>query len=148
MKNYEAIDISGDAGIRAFGDTSAELFANAALGMYSLMADPESVRATENIEVSVRHKALDGLLLAWLNELIYRFDVHGFLAREIVVTISPSPRETEAGDREYLFGASLSGENFDPERHRGKLLVKAATYHNLKVEQKGTRWVAEVIFDI
>jgi SHS2 domain-containing protein len=148
MKQYEAIDISGDAGIRAYGGSPAELFVNAALGMYGLIVDPETVRAMEHIEVSVRHRSLDGLLVAWLNELIYRFDVQGFLAREIVVTTFPSTKEVDAQDREYFLGASLSGENFDPERHQGKLLIKAATYHNLKVEQNEDSWIAEVIFDI
>ena len=148
MKKYEVIDISGDAGIRAFGRSSGELLANAALGMYSLIVDPQTVRATGHIEVTVRHASLDGLLLAWLNELIYRFDVHGFLARDIVVMTSSSTKKADAEDREYLLGASLSGENFDPERHQGKLLVKAATYHNLKVEQNDDYWTAEVIFDI
>ena len=148
MKKYEVIDISGDAGIRAFGGSPGELLANAALGMYSLIVDPQTVRATGHIEVSVRHASLDGLLLAWLNELIYRFDVDGFLARDIVVTTSSSTKKADAEDREYLLGASLSGENFDPERHRGKLLVKAATYHNLKVQQNDDYWTAEVIFDI
>jgi SHS2 domain-containing protein len=148
MKKYETIDISGDAGIRAFGMSPGELFANAALGMYSLIVDPETVHATEHIEVSVRHASFDGLLLAWLNELIFRFDVRGFLAKEIRVTISSSTKEVEAEERGYLLSAFLSGESFDPERHKGKLLVKAATYHNLKVGRHNARWIAEVIFDI
>ncbi|MDA8105079.1 MAG: archease [Nitrospiraceae bacterium] len=148
MKKYEAIDISGDAGIRAFGRSPGELFVNAALGMYSLIVDAETVLATGHIEVTVRHASLDGLLVAWLNELIFRFDVHGFLARDIVVIAFSSTKKADAEDREYLLAASLSGESFDPERHQGKLLVKAATYHNLKVEHRDGDWTAEVIFDI
>ncbi|RME12242.1 MAG: archease, partial [Aquificota bacterium] len=29
-----------------------------------------------------------------------------------------------------------------------KLVIKAATYHDLRVEREGDLWVAEVIFDI
>jgi SHS2 domain-containing protein len=148
MKRYEVLDISGDAGIRAFGMSPDELFAHAALGMYSLIVDPATVLPSERIEVSVRHALLDGLLLAWLNELIYRFDIRGFLAREIAVTISSSTEEGIGEDRRYLLVASLSGEDFDPKRHRGRLLLKAATYHNLKVEQRDGNWTAEVIFDV
>jgi SHS2 domain-containing protein len=39
MKQFETIDISGDAGLRAFGKDLPELFANAGIGMYSLMTD-------------------------------------------------------------------------------------------------------------
>jgi SHS2 domain-containing protein len=44
--------------------------------------------------------------------------------------------------------ARISGEEFDPERHEGKLLIKAATYHRLKIENRDHGWKAEIIFDI
>ncbi|MDA8432011.1 MAG: archease [Nitrospiraceae bacterium] len=144
MKRYEAVDISGDAGVRAFGKSAGELFANAALGMCSLIADPETVRPEERLEISLRRGSLGGLLVAWLNELIFLFDARGFLARDITAAVSPSP----GGGEDFFLTASVSGEHFDPERHRGKLLLKAATYHRLKVEQKEDFWTAEVIFDI
>jgi SHS2 domain-containing protein len=148
MRPYEFLDISGDAGIRAFGDTPGELFVNAALGMYSLTIDPDTVRKSDTIEVSLTHQSLEGLLVSWLNELIFRFDAHGFIGKEIAITEPPSAKELKGVDREYSMSASVSGEPFDPERHKGKLLVKAATYHRLKVENKDGRWTAEVIFDI
>jgi SHS2 domain-containing protein len=36
----------------------------------------------------------------------------------------------------------------DPLRHRARLIVKAATYHQLKIERRGGLWVAEVYLDI
>jgi SHS2 domain-containing protein len=148
MKRYEVLDISGDAGVRAFGVSPPVLLVNAALAMYSLIVDPHTVRAIKQVEVRVRHESLDGLLLAWLNELVYRFDVEGFLAREITVTTFSSPGRDDSENHEYFLGASLSGEDFDLERHQGKLLLKAATYHNLKVVQSNGIWTAEIIFDI
>ncbi len=41
MKRFELIDISGDAGIRVFGESLEDLFLNAAAGMYSLITDPD-----------------------------------------------------------------------------------------------------------
>ncbi|MBM4129219.1 MAG: archease, partial [Nitrospira sp.] len=37
---------------------------------------------------------------------------------------------------------------FDPERHERKLLVKAATYHMLRIERTDDVWEIDVIFDI
>jgi len=142
------LDVTGDAGIRAFGGTPAELFLNAALAMYSLLIDPSTVDNKEKIEISIRHVSLEGLMVSWLNELVFRFDAYGFMAGEITVTGFSPPAEEEAETREYSLNAVLSGERFDPERHSGKLLIKAATYHGLKVEQAGGLWRAEVIFDI
>jgi SHS2 domain-containing protein len=42
----------------------------------------------------------------------------------------------------------LKGGTFDPERHSSKLVIKAATYHRLKVEKLEDGYLAEVIFDI
>jgi len=42
----------------------------------------------------------------------------------------------------------LKGGPFDPERHPSKLVIKAATYHRLKVERLQDGFLAEVIFDI
>ncbi|NJD57429.1 MAG: archease [Nitrospirae bacterium] len=138
MKQFETIDISGDAGIRAFGRDLPELFANAAAGMYSLVTDLSGVAETGRIDVSVHSETLEGLLVAWLNELIFRFDAYGFVGKKIAI-----------GDLTDIgVSATLSGEEFDPAKHEQKLLVKAATYHRLSIHKKDDHWEAEVVFDI
>ena len=138
MKIYEQIDISGDAGIRAFGKTLEELFENAAAGMYSLVTDPEGVLDERELRVSVESHSREGLLVAWLNELIFLFDTRAFIGKRANVRF-PGDNRLEG---------EVWGEEFDPKRHRSGLLVKAATYHKLGVEKKGDIWEAEVIFDI
>lgn len=148
MIPYESLDISGDAGIRAFGRTAEELFVNAALGMYDLIIDMEGIRKTETVEISLTHDSPDGLLVSWLNELIFRFDAHGFIAKEIIINEFLFGGDIKGNGPAYSIKASLSGEYFDPARHQGKLLLKAATYHKLKIENEKGRWTAEIIFDI
>ena len=138
MKGYEQIDISGDAGIRAFGGTLEELFENAAVGMYSLMTDPEGVLDEGKLSVSVESHSREGLLVAWLNELIFFFDTRAFVGKRASVRFSGAHR----------LDGDVWGEEFDPERHGSGLLIKAATYHRLEIEKKGDRWESEVIFDI
>lgn len=152
MKRFELVDISADAGIVAFGRSARELFENAAAGMYSLITDVGSVRERKSIEIAVEKDSLERLLVAWLNELIFHFDTDGFIAREIVITAFSAPSEKAPGEIEpeesFVLKASLSGEDFDPARHEGKLLLKAATYHNLLIEKAGDTWRSEIIFDI
>lgn len=138
MERFETIDISGDAGIRAFGSGPGEVFANAALGLYSLVTDLEQVAEKRTVRVEVKADSREGLLVNWLNELIFDLDTYGFIGRRIDVL------EFD-GDR---IAASVSGEEFDPDRHERRLLVKAATYHRLRIEENAGGWVAEVIFDI
>jgi SHS2 domain-containing protein len=138
MKPYEQIDISGDAGIRAFGKTLEELFENAAVGMYSLMTDSESILDERKLSASVESHSREGLLVAWLNELIFLFDTRAFVGKRAHVRFPVDNR----------LEGEVWGEEFDPKRHRSGLLVKAATYHQLGVKRKDDLWEAEVIFDI
>ena len=138
MKRFELIDISGDAGIRAFGKDLDDLFLNAAAGMYSLITDPGNVRPKKTIEIKTEGSSQEGLLVSWLNELIFHFDTYGFIGRVIHIH--------ELHDT--LIRATVTGEDFTPEKHGGGLLIKAATYHKLKIERKEDHWEADVIFDI
>ncbi|MDP3048095.1 MAG: archease, partial [Thermodesulfovibrionales bacterium] len=76
MKQFEIIDISGDVGIRAFGKSIEEAFKNSAIGMYSLITDLDDVKGEKSISISVESNSLEGLLVSWLNELIFHFDAY------------------------------------------------------------------------
>ncbi len=153
MKNFEVIDISGDVGLKAFGKSLKETFINAATGMFSLITDLKYVEEKRTINVSVESDTIEGLLISWLNELIFYFDAYGFLGKRVMIT-EFTPYQSNIGVEQsvsrqaYKLGASVSGEDFDPERHESKLLIKAATYHMLKVEKKNGGWEINVIFDI
>ncbi len=147
MPQFEALDIFGDAGIRAFGSDLKELFKNAALGMYSLITEIDSIREIKAIEISIESSSLEGLLVTWLNELIFHFDAYGFIGKRIAVHDLSSPEDGHT-EKRFAATASVSGEEFDPLRHEGKLLVKAATYYTLKLQETGGTWEAEIIFDI
>jgi SHS2 domain-containing protein len=138
MERFNIIDISGDVGLTAFGGSLQEAFINAAIGMYSLMTGLDAVALTKTIYVSVENQSPDGLLVSWLNELIFHFDAYGFIGKKIDIKEFSEKR----------ISARIAGEEFDPERHEGKLLIKAATYHQLKIEKKEERWEISVIFDI
>ena len=154
MKNFEVLDISGDVGLKAFGKNLKDTFVNVAIGMYSLITNLEEIRGQKLIDVSVQGDSMEGLLVSWLNELVFYFDAYGFIGKEIVMNeFTPSlaslPSEgRECGGVGCRLKATVSGEEFDPDRHESKLLIKAATYHRLKVEKTNAEWEINVIFDI
>lgn len=147
MPSFETLDTSGDAGIRAFGDDLKDLFMNAALGMYSLITDAEAVGERKAIEIFLESNSLEGLLISWLNELIFHFDTYGFIGKKIAIT-EFVPREDKPAGEQFAVRAFVSGEEFDPLRHQGKLLIKAATYHKLRIQRTGETWETQIIFDI
>jgi SHS2 domain-containing protein len=146
MKGFETIDVSGDAGIRAFGSDLKELFVNAAIGMYGLITDVSGIEEKKTVGITVKSDTLEGLFVSWLNELIFTFDTYGFMGKKIVIEELLAAGAKEGGPARLR--ASVTGEEFDPERHERRLLVKAATYHRLMIGETVGGFRAEVIFDI
>lgn len=140
MKKYELPDIPGDIGLKIRGKTLEELFENAAEGMYNLITNTGQIKETKNINIATESSSLESLFISWLNELIFHFDTYGFIGKAIKID---SLRLSK-----YRLNASVSGEDFDPEKHESKLLIKSATYHNLRIQKTGDIHEAEIIFDI
>lgn len=137
MKKYEPLDVSGDAGLRISGKNLQELFENAALGMSELITNTAKIKETEKKEFLLNAQNYEGLLIRWLNELIFFLDAYGFIGKSFSVSLEGNELRAE-----------VSGGYFDPQSNESRLLIKAATYHRLRVERKDNTWEAEVIFDI
>lgn len=135
---FELLEHTADTGIRVRGQDLKELFSNAALGMISIMADPQAVNQTNRLPVNIEGEDLPGLLAAWLNEIIYLIE-----AKEMLF----SRFEIESIGDGKLVGA-VTGEAIDPTRHNLRAQIKACTYHELKVGKEDSHWVAQVIFDV
>ena len=139
MKPFEIVEHTAEIGIRAYGRTLEELFANMAAGMFSLIVPPDSVRPTQRVELRASAQDRERLLLSLLRELIVLFDTRGFLANRFSVSF-PEPG---------VVAAVVEGEPLDRQRHPVEKEVKAATYCDLRVEQDPQGiWTAQVIFDI
>ena len=135
MKRFEELDHTADVGIRAYGKTFDELFANAAAGMFSLITDLEAVKPVGEYEVKVQSKDAKALLFDFLSELLFVHETEKVLLSEFDVAI-----------RELAVEAKVRGERIEKGRHPLHLAVKAVTYHEMIVDpEKG---VAQVIFDI
>jgi SHS2 domain-containing protein len=137
MKKYEQIDISGDVGLRISGRTLEELFENAAEGLFELITDQTKITEKEMREVHVVADNNESLLVQWLNELIFIFDAYNMVGKSFKVSIHGNSLKAE-----------ISAGIFDPVMSESRLLIKAATYHNISLKQVNSLWRAEVIFDI
>ena len=136
MKKFEFIEHTADTGLVAYGETLAGAFANAATGMFSIIADLESVREVESRRVEVSEADMESLLFEWLNNLIYIFDVEEMIFKRFDIV--------EFKEDKLL--AVCHGEKYDSSRHHLKTEVKSATYHMLEVDREKNK--VRVIFDI
>jgi SHS2 domain-containing protein len=135
---FEIIDHVADVGIVAYGTDVEELFSNAALALFSLITEPESIEEKLHLDLEVSSEGRDRLLVEWLNELIYLFDAERILFNRFDIK-----RLTY-----NELKATCYGEGFDPMKHKIKIGVKAATYHMLKLDKNGGGCKAQIILDI
>ena len=124
MPQFEVIDHTADVGIIAYGSDLKEAFANAAYGMFSQIADLDGVGEEVSREVDVQATDQEALLVDWLNELLYLFDVDRIIFKRFEI----------ADLNRNRLKAKVYGERIDTSRHQLRTAVKAATYHMLKIE--------------
>jgi SHS2 domain-containing protein len=137
MARFELFDHTADVGIVAYGKDLKEAYANVACGMFSLIADLKEVHEEIQRDIDIQSLDRESLVVDWLNELLYIFDVdHVIFSRFEITALSQSQLRAKA-----------YGEKIDTSRHQLKTEVKAATYHLLKVE-KGNGFKIQVILDI
>lgn len=136
MRRYRLIEHTADIGLMAYGQNLAGAFANAAYGLFSIIAELRPVREVEFRTVELKEKDPEGLLFEWLNYLIYLFDVETILFKRFDI------KDFDG----YRLKATCYGEKYDPARHHLKLGVKSATYHLLKVDAEKNQ--VRVIFDV
>jgi len=137
-KTFEVIDHTADVGIIAYGADIEELFSNAGLALFSLITELESIENKFHLDLEVSSEDIDSLLIDWLNELIYVFDVKHILFNRFDIK-----NLTHKG-----LQATCYGEGFNEMKHTIKADVKAATYHMLKLDKSDDVFRAQVILDI
>jgi SHS2 domain-containing protein len=136
VKKFRFIEHTADVGLVAYGMTLAEAFANAASGMFSIMAELKAVRTVDCRIIEINEDGLEALLFEWLNRLLYTFDVEMMLFRRFNITYLDNKK----------LRAECYGEKYDPSRHKVKLGVKSATYHMLEIDKEKNE--VRVIFDV
>ena len=140
MGTVETFDHTADVGLRVRGDSLSDLFATAAGALADLtVANRSEVRPTLTESLQLWAESPTDLLVAWLNELIYRVETNHRFYSGFDVEVS------EVGTE---LSATIRGEPIDPDRHVLDHEVKAATQHGAKVLRDAVGWFAEVILDI
>ena len=113
-------------------------FEQAGQALTFILTDPDTIRINETRKLLLEARSDEELLITWLNELVYLFDIEGLLFK-VYDVLSVHDHHLEALAR---------GEVYVEGHHPIKTTVKAATYHQLKIEKQQGVWTAQVIFDL
>jgi SHS2 domain-containing protein len=132
-----------DVGVRGRGATPEEAFAGAALALEALFArDPASVRPVREATVTSRAADLEGLLVDFLDELIFVFATRRLVFSRFDIGIE------EGAPGDISLRAKAFGERWDPSRHEATVEPKGATFTALRVGREGGGWVAQCVVDV
>jgi SHS2 domain-containing protein len=135
---FSVFEHTADLGVRVEAGSLAELFAEAAAGLFTVIAgDLGQVRPAVEETMTVPGSDPVWLLFDFLGELHAAFEIRRMLFREFIVTIT---------DDGLL--ATARGERYDPGRHELAHEVKAITQHDLTVNRGPERCTATYIVDI
>ncbi len=134
MTQYEEIDHAADRAFRVRGRTEAELFINAAVALAAVQAATADDTLTTARELEVGGADRETMLVNWLNEILYLQEKYREIySRFEVLAIS------EQALRARVHGAPLV---------TARTLIKAVTFHGLKVQPTGQGWEATVVVDV
>jgi SHS2 domain-containing protein len=134
---YRLLDHTADLGFETEGRTLPELFERSALALADIIARIEPLGAKEKHEIQARGHDPGARLRAFLDEVLFQFETKGFLPKKAKVAIE--------GD---VVKAVLEGETVDLATHPIERVVKAVTYHGLRVEKRRKRYWVRVILDL
>jgi len=135
---WEHFDHGADIGVRGYGASPDEAFAQAALAMTAVITDPATVNPTVAVPIACEAPDLELLLVDWLNALIYEMATRRMLFGRFAVRITGNTLEGTAW-----------GETVDRARHPLAVEVKGATYTALRVEQNPAgHWLAQCVVDV
>jgi protein archease len=136
--SYEVLEHTADIRVRVYGESFVDLLRNSALALMSLITATGAVKPLVEIGFEVRGETKEEILVKMLGEILYIYEVRKMVFSDIAL---------ELKDGDTLSGR-LAGEKIDPKRHELELDIKAATYHNLKIQKVNDRFMAEIVFDI
>ncbi len=138
---YTFLDHTADVAVELSAPTREGLYAAALQAFTDTVTERSAVEPAEGHDLEVVAAGPEELMVEWLGELVYRFDVDGLLFTRAEVRL-------EEADRRLRLAARVQGESFDPDRHPLKVVIKGVTYHGLEVREDEDGWHGKVVFDI
>ena len=139
---YEYLEHTADLKFKAFGKNLKHAFQNAAKAMFNSLVDLSAISPKIEKNVELTSENLESLLFDWLSELLRLQDTDNLLFSEFII------KNLNKQDGKWYLKAKIKGEKFNKAKHNPKVMIKAMTYNELKIEKKGRNFILTVVMDI
>jgi SHS2 domain-containing protein len=141
-RKFEFLEHTADAYIAAYGRDLLEAFENAAVAMFDVTTQVETVQPKVEDQVEVKASDEYALLYDWLEALLVKSELNRMLYSRFKVS------ELVKDSDGFRLRAKIWGEKFDPQKHLQKVGIKAVTYHQMEIIKVSGRVTVKFILDI
>ena len=137
-EGYELFPHGADVGIRGWGLSLADAFAQGGVALTSAVTEPERVRQLTSVKIVCAAPDMITLFVDWINAIILEMDVKDMVFGRFDVAISGQS-----------LSATIWGEPVDRARHEPAAEPKGATYTLADVRRtEGGLWTAQCVVDV
>ena len=130
-----------DAIIEAYGSTLDEAFENSAKGLVNTMFNIKEITPDQEYEIIAKGYDIESLLYDWLEKVMLRILIDNIVLSDFKVKISES-------NGNYFLKGIVKGELLDLQKHHYKVEIKAVTYHEMEIKQKGNIITTRFLLDL
>ena len=130
-----------DAIIEAYGSTLDEAFENSAKGLVNTMFNIKEITPDQEYEIIAKGHDTESLLYDWLEKVMLRILIDNIVLSDFKVKISES-------NGNYFLKGIVKGEVLDLQKHHYKVEIKAVTYHEMEIKQKGNIITTRFLLDL
>lgn len=135
QKQFKILPHTADTRLLIFGNSYAEIFRNALLGMKAIVQPEESEEESDWQKIKIESMDSTALLVDFLSEVLYLMQTKHEIYDELKI-FELTQRSLEG---------ALKGKKFKNIKEE----IKAVTYHEAYVQCKEeNKWEAMVIFDL
>ena len=138
-KGFEFLEHTADTKIKAFGRTLEEAFESVLVATSAVMVDVEGLVELESRSITVESKSLKSLLYDFLDEVLYLFDIEGFISKNAINL------KIVEGDV-FRLSCMLIGDF--ASKYDVRTTIKAVTYSDMEITENVDGFVVVVVHDL
>jgi SHS2 domain-containing protein len=131
---WRELDHTADLAIEVFGSDLQALFITSAQALFASAFEPGSQAAVRHFSVQLSASDVETLLIDWLNELLYLSEKHNAYFTTYVI--------------DNINATTLTARVDAVDIGSTRQYIKAATFHNIAIQQVKDGLRTEIVFDI
>jgi SHS2 domain-containing protein len=133
---YKFLEHTADVKFQAFGKSAGQVFENSALALKETICGKIKVEEKIKKSINIKRKDFEALLYSFLEEILFLLDAENFLIAKI----------SKIKIEKFNLKATIIGDKVSEYEFTNP--VKAVTYNEMFVKQKGNEWVSQVVLDV